>query len=230
MNERTILERSLVSKWKFFLSWAVPLGLLGWCLPFIGQWSEEHLFDSMTKASKWLLMSESTYMLWLRPSLGVLIALWSSKLHFANQVKMEVTDAFVTISYEKRTSKLKRSEIAAVWLDINHMREIVFLNENGKEMYREFLPNMPKEKIREAFLQHNYPWKDEDPYYGKYVLWEEGTADVGELETISLTARQKYLKEGEYHKANKIQRQLGREGIMITDKGRKQYIRVVEKK
>lgn len=230
MNKCTILERSTTSKWIFFLIWSILLGLLGWYLPLISRWAIDHLFDSVGEGTVWFLISENTYMLWIRPVLGVLIALWASFVHFAHQVKIVITDDCIKISYEECKAELKRPDIAAIWLDLNNLREIVFLDAAGIELYREFLPNISTEKIRKAFLQHNYSWKNEDPYKGEYVLWEKDYPGIGKLEEISLTAREKYLKEGEYHKANKIQRKLGREGIMITDKGKRQYIRVVKKK
>lgn len=230
MGKRTKLERTTTSKWSFFLFWTILFGLFGWFTPVLTLWVEKHLFDFVNGWLEWVLTSENTWMLWIRPTVGVLIGGLISRHNFSQQVKMELTDDQVKIEYNEQKAELKRQDIAAVWLELRDYREIVFLDADGVELYREYLPNVPLSVIRGAFIRHHYPWKDQDPYAGEYVLWTEDDPAIGELENISLSAREKALKEGEYWRANQTKRQLGRMGILIYDKGKKQHIRVARKK
>lgn len=64
-------------------------------------WVEKRLFDSLDGWIEWVLTSENTWMLWIRPTIGVQIGVLISRYNFSHQENIELTDEQVKFAYNE---------------------------------------------------------------------------------------------------------------------------------
>ncbi|KAB8127930.1 50S ribosomal protein L29, partial [Gracilibacillus oryzae] len=98
--------------------------------------------------------------------------------------------------------------------------------EEGLELFRG-QPDYKKSRVIEAFTQHRYPWKENDPFEDQYQRWVAAHPDFPQNVNALLSAREQALIDEEKKEAEELRKDLVNLGVVIRDKGKRQYVRMV---
>lgn len=198
--------------------------VIGWFIPVIAEWI---LKLPIVPMEKLIIMISSLNHFWVSivaTIIGVIVGLVFSMIVFSETLKVIVSDHQLKLTMKDVEKVIEKKEIAAIYIE---NKNLVVLGQSGQELYRElFEPKL--EVVREAFLRHSYPWKEEDPFTDQYKRWvvehPDFPADINAL----LNARERALKEDNKEEAKHLRKDLAQVGIVIRDEKKAQYVRIID--
>lgn len=201
----------------------IVLGTIGWFLP--------KLFDFIKRIpfffdSKAIQLLESFNPFWVSIILmfvGVVIGVFLALTIYSEALKMNISDHEILINKDDKEKTIQKSEIKAIFMEDN---EVVITDHKGQELLSE-KTDIKKEKIREIFLYHHYPWCEQDPYVNEFNLWTLEDHTLGEKVNSILYERRKAIREGDKKKAKNLKMDLNELGVVVKDQGENQYVRKV---
>lgn len=129
---------------------------------------------------------------------------------------MNISDHEILINKDDKEKTIQKSEIKAIFMEDN---EVVITDHKGQELLSE-KTDIKKEKIREIFLYHHYPWCEQDPYVNEFNLWTLEDHTLGEKVNSILYERRKAIREGDKKKAKNLKMDLNELGVVVKDQGR----------
>lgn len=205
----------------FAVLFPVVLGTIGWFLP--------RLIDLVKKIplftdSKVIVLLDSFNPFWVSIVLmiiGVIIGVLLSLTVYSEALKMSIRDTEILINKDDKEKRITKSDVKAVFME-DHT--VVITGKKGQELLRE-KTDIKKEKVREGFLYHHYPWSEQDPYADDYKLWTLEDRTVGDNVNAILYERRKAIREGDKKKIKHLRMDLNELGFVVKDKGEDQYIR-----
>jgi flagellar motor component MotA len=117
----------------------------------------------------------------------------------------------------------KKKEISAVYME---NKNLVVLGQSNNELYREVLESKLG-FVREAFHQHWYPWKDEDPFISQYQRWVLDHPDFPSKINKLLVVRERAIKEDKKKDAKYLREDLSKLGVVISDERNDHSVRFI---
>lgn len=129
-------------------------------------------------------------------------------------------DAAVLARADSPARSVARGDVAAVFTD---GKALVLQGADGAEHARE-VSDLRAADLRAAFTGHGYPWRDDDPYAGRFRLWVPDLAGLPEGANALLAARAKALKKHEAEESAVLLAELHRLGVVVrVEKGRQYW-------
>lgn len=205
----------------FAVLFPIVLGTIGWFLP--------RLLDFIIKIplfndSKVFVLLESLDPFWTSIVLmiiGVIIGGLLSLTVYSEALKMSIRDKEILINKDDKEIRIKNSDVKEIFMDDS---TVVITGNKGQELLRE-KTDIKKVIIREKFLNHHYPWSEQDPYADQYKLWTLEDRTVGDNVYAILYERRNAIRERDKKKIKHLRMDLNELGIVVKDKGEVQYIR-----
>ena len=165
----------------------------------------------------------------LSPGLGTIVALAAgavlglvlAALVDRESLTVRLTGTEVLLTRPGTTRAVPRGEVAVAFRDRD---QLVLLGRTGRELAREPC-HLAAPRLRAAFAQHGVPWVDDDPYRAAYRRWVPGLPDVPAAADAIFAARQQAVEAGDDGDRRELREELGRLGIVVRDRGRRQYWR-----
>ncbi|SER68246.1 hypothetical protein SAMN04487944_10842 [Gracilibacillus ureilyticus] len=222
MNNETVLYLTAGEKALIIIAPPVLGGLLGWFVPSVAEWVITLPFIPFQGVLEWIASVESEWVSVLPVMIGVIVGIIFTYYVFTESLKITIRDEEVNLSVKNNRQNIKKRELSSVYMDGKYL---VFLNKHGEELYRG-RPESKKELVIEAFSQYEYPWEDRDPYEDHYQRWVRDHPDYSRHVNALLAAREKALKDLETKEAEVLRKDLADLGIVIRDKGKRQYVRM----
>lgn len=199
------------------------LGLiLGYFLPAIAEWAAGLPWFPFQGPLELVASVHGKWITIVTTFIGLVAGMWLSDLVIKESLFITVTDDEVVLKIKGSVQRFSRSDIAAMFID---GKNLVLLGNAGQELAREPYESTPA-KIADTFVKHGYPWSFAgDPYETEYRLWVDDTPDLPPALNALLRAREQALQKEDVESAREIQREAGKLGIMVRDRGKFQYWR-----
>src|SRR5690625_5023043 len=202
----------------------IILGTVGWFNPKLLDFVKRISFFSDSKVIQLLELFNPFWMSMFLMFVGIVIGVLLSVTVYSEALKMNISDREVLINIDDNETIISKSEVKAIFMESN---EVVIIGNKGQEILRE-KTDIKKEKIREIFLYHHYPWCEQDPYIDEYKLWTLQDHSLGENINSLLYERRNAIREEDKKKAKNLKMDLNELGIVVKDHGENQYIRSVQ--
>src|SRR5699024_9560355 len=106
-------------------------------------------------------------------------------------------------------------------------RTVVITGNKDQELLRE-KTDIQRNKIREIFLYHGYPWREKDPYENDFIRWTLDDTTLGKKVNAILYERRNAVREDDKKKAKHLKNDLSELGIVVKDQNKDQYVRKVQ--
>lgn len=203
----------------------IVLGTIGWFLPKLFDFIKRISFFSDSKAIQLLESFNPFWVSIILMFVGVVIGVFLALTIYSEALKMNISDHEILINKDDKEKTIQKSEIKAIFMEDN---EVVITDHKGQELLSE-KTDIKKEKIREIFLYHHYPWCEQDPYVNEFNLWTLEDHTLGEKVNSILYERRKAIREGDKKKAKNLRMDLNELGVVVKDQGEDQYIRSIQK-
>lgn len=226
MENKTVVGLTMTDKLILIIVTPIVGALLGWFIKIIASWLLKIPFIPFEPLWEWVVAWDSVWVPVIGAVVGIIAGVLFVFYAFSVILKMTITDQDVTLVYNDKEEKLQKKDISAIFLD---GKEIVFLGNHGQELYRRETDNK-KQAIAEAFQQHFFPWKDEDPYANQYHRWVPDHPDFPAAVNTLLAARERVIQEGNEKEIDILRRDLAAEGVVIRDQDGHQYVRLARGK
>ncbi|AST94740.1 MULTISPECIES: YqeB family protein [Bacillaceae] len=201
----------------------IVLGTIGWFLPKLFDFIKRISFFSDSKAIQLLESFNPFWVSIILMFVGVVIGVFLALTIYSEALKMNISDHEILINKDDKEKTIQKSEIKAIFMEDN---EVVITDHKGQELLSE-KTDIKKEKIREIFLYHHYPWCEQDPYVNEFNLWTLEDHTLGEKVNSILYERRKAIREGDKKKAKNLKMDLNELGVVVKDQGENQYVRKV---
>ncbi|GGB54095.1 hypothetical protein F3157_14675 [Virgibacillus dakarensis] len=201
----------------------IVLGTIGWFLPKLLDFVKRISFFSDSKVIQLLDSFNPFWVSIILMFVGVVIGVLLSLTVYSEALKMSISDQEILINKDEKEKTIRKSEIKEIFMEDN---EIVITGNKGQELLSE-KTDIKKEKIREIFLQHHYPWSEQDPYVDEFVLWTLEDNTFGEKINAILYKRRNAIREGDKKKAKNLKVDLNELGVVVKDQSDNQYVRKI---
>lgn len=156
---------------------------------------------------------------------GALIGLGFAGLLAQERLTVRVDEGEAVLSSGRAAKEFPRSEIGSVFVERGHL---VLLDPTGGELARR-KSGLDRFALRDAFKQHGHPWRDSDPYAGRYRLWTEDVPELSLRANQLLAERDQALRNRNTKRAELLRAELTERGIVLRDGHKKQYWRATDR-
>jgi hypothetical protein len=142
----------------------------------------------------------------------------------AHDESLEVTvDAdHVQLGVSGRARWIARADVDGVLRD---GRDLVLLDCRGAELDRRRASDLPGGRLRSAFVDHGYPWRDDPAYGAGFATWVDGRPDLSAAVHLLLRERARAVERKDVDTAADLGAQLRSHGISVRDRDGRQEIR-----
>jgi hypothetical protein len=154
--------------------------------------------------------------------LGIVAGVWLAGAARQEGPEVTVDGDHVRIAAADRDRWIDRTDVGAVLRD---GRELVLLDDRGAELDRAKVSDLPATRLRAAFVDRGYPWRDDPSYGAGFGTWVDGHPDVPAAAHALLRERGRALERKEAAAAADLRGQLRAHGIAVRDRAGKQQIR-----
>lgn len=202
----------------------IVLGMIGWFLPKLLEFIKRIPIFSDQKVIELLLSFNLFWVSIILMSVGGIIGVLLSLTVYSEALKMIVGDQEILINKDDKEKKIRKSEIKNIFMEAN---TVVITGNKGQELLSE-KTDVKKEKIRDIFLNHHYPWSEQDPYVDQFNLWTLEDHTFGKNAYDILYDRRNAIREGDKKKAKNLKMDLNELGIIVKDQGEDQYVRKIQ--
>ncbi|MCC3374241.1 DUF308 domain-containing protein [Cohnella sp. REN36] len=199
------------------------LGLiLGYFVPAIADWAASLPWFPFQGPLKLIASIQAGWTVIVTAFLGLIAGVWLTNEAIKDSLVITISDDEATLSIKSTKISFSKPDIASVFMD---GKQLVLIGRNGLELARESFDSTPA-PIADAFIGHGYPWSPEgDPFEADYRLWVKNTPDLPPALNALMKAREQALLGKDAESAKEIQREAGKLGVSIRDKGKFQYWR-----
>ncbi|MCC2251797.1 hypothetical protein JUJ52_17780 [Virgibacillus sp. AGTR] len=224
LNEETVLGLKRFDKLFIIVISITVGGLLGWFIPVIIDWVLKLPFVPMEGIISIIDSLNHFWVSVVATIVGVIAGIAFIVYVFHVTLKVKVSDKQITLILGEMRRDINKQAISAIFME---NKTLIILGENSKEIFREDL-EVKKEEAKGAFLYYGYPWKNEDPFIKDYQRWELGNNQYPSDINSILYARERALKEDNEEEAKQLREDLAKLGVVIQDKQKAQYIRLIK--
>ncbi|WP_018218697.1 YqeB family protein [Salinispora vitiensis] len=194
---------------------------LGLGLPWIARWAADLPWAPFQGPLKIVASLDLRWgaLIGLVAGLGIGVAL--AVVTVRDALRVTVASDAVTIEKSGTSRQVARPAVSAVFLD---GKRLVVIDNASREIVRDEV-DAKRDRIEQAFRQHEYPWQKDDPYADAFQRWVPGTPDLpGAVDTI-FVAREKALRENDTEDADDLRAELVKKGYVVRDQKARQYWR-----
>ena len=223
MNNTSTIGMGFLEKWIAAL-FPFVFGTIGWYLPKLLESAKRIPFFSDSKVIKLLLSFSPFWASMILMIAGGVIGVLLSLTVCSEALKMSIRDQEIRINKDNIEKRISKSEIKEIFMEDNI---VVITGTKGQELLSE-KTDIKKEKIREIFLYHHYPWSEQDPYKDEFNLWTLDDHACGENANAILYERRNAIREGDKKKATNLKMDLRELGIVVKNQGEDQYVRKIK--
>jgi len=202
----------------------VVLGTIGWFLPKLLELVKRIPIFSDSNVIKLLNSFNPFWVSIILMFVGGVIGILLSLTIYSEALKMNVNNQEVMINKDDKEKRIRKSEIKEIFVEDN---TIVIIGNKGQELLSE-KTDIKRNKIKEIFLYHHYPWSEQDPYVDEFALWTLEDNTFGEKANAILYERRNAIREGEKKKVKNLKKDLSELGIVVKDRNEDQYVRKVQ--
>lgn len=154
--------------------------------------------------------------------IGIIAGFILSIIIFNESLNIFIDDTKIKLVIKEEETIISKNMVSAIFIE---EKQLKLLDNDGKEIFSRVI-DIPTEKVKDAFLSHFYPWKNEDPYKSCFQLWRLNEEMVlGETIQSILYSRRLSLREKDEKKANQLKTDLNELGVIVKDRGEEQLIR-----
>ncbi|MEV0051778.1 hypothetical protein AB0H34_14905 [Saccharopolyspora shandongensis] len=153
--------------------------------------------------------------------IGLIIGLGFAGLMAQERLTVTVEPERVTLAVGSSAQHIARDEIGSVFLDRKYL---VVLDGSGAEQARQ-PSDLDWTKLRRAFVEHGYPWREKDPFAGHYALWVEDAPELPLRINALMAARERALRKRDGKEAAVLRTELAQHGILVRDEKKRQFWR-----
>lgn len=225
-DNKTVLGLNKLDKTIIILVPIVLGGLIGWFIPVIANWLLKLPAVPWEKLIKLIASSNSIWVSVIAMIIGIIVGIFLTLVIFAESLEVTITDEKLQVKLDDKVKIFDKKEISAIYVE---NKQLIILGKTSNELYREHM-DTKIDKVREAFNDYSYPWKEKDPFEHEYQRWVPGHPDFPERVNALLNAREHALKEDEKKEAKQLREDLAQLGVVIQDKNNAQYARLVQDK
>jgi hypothetical protein len=220
MKNTSTIGMGFLEKWIAVL-FPIVLGTIGWFLPKLLDFVKRISFFSDSKVIQLLDSFDPFWVSIILMFVGIVIGVLLALTVYSEALKMSISDQEILINKDDKEKTIRKSEVKEIFMEAN---KVVITGNKGQELLSENT-DMKKEKIREIFLHHHYPWCEQDPYVDEFILWTLEDSSFGENANSILYERRNAIREGDKKKAKNLKLDLNELGVVVKDQGEGQYVR-----
>lgn len=218
----TTVARSAWAQGALYAAAATLLAGVGWLLDPLANWLVGLKWAPMRGPAELLVSVPEP---WLTIGLIAVGALAGTALIFFDsleQVSVTVSGERVILKRPGHVQEIVREQVGHVFREEDRL---VLLGPAGEEIAREKC-DLNVRRLAAAFTEHGYTWADGDPYEDEFRIWVPKTPELPDLANALLAARAEAMKSSDSGDSVKeLRRELARIGIVVRDKGSRQYWR-----
>ncbi len=126
-------------------------------LPVVARWVEERGVP-FPGPLQLLASFDSDWLVWGRPLIGLLVGLVAGLLIAHHEPVLHITRESVLVEKGSDRRRIRRADVAGVFREGG---TLVIETEQGRRLYEGGVDGS-REKVRAAFVDHGYPWENED--------------------------------------------------------------------
>ncbi|WP_369355967.1 hypothetical protein [Streptomyces sp. cg2] len=153
-------------------------------------------------------------------ALGLAAALYGQY----EELAVRVADDEVVLTRRAKPRAFPRERVDVAFRD---GKQLVLLGPDTAELAREGCTVSARD-LAEAFRAHGYHWADRDPHKDEFRRWVPDTPDLPVGANALFTARERALgKSNTAEEARELRDELARLGIVVRDKDKRQFWRLV---
>ncbi|WP_080875185.1 YqeB family protein [Oceanobacillus timonensis] len=223
MQNETVLGLTKLDKGIIIIGGPLLGAIIGWFIQIISSWLIKIPFVPFGPFFEWIVSWNSSWVSIIGVIVGLIAGILFALYAFSESLKMTITDQEVTMKRNDKEVNLQKRDISAIYMD---RKEIVVLGQKGEERYRS-QTDVKQPKIEAAFLEHRFPWKNQDPHHAEYQRWVPDQPDFPDSVNRLLAAREQALKEEDEKEAMILRKDIAAEGAIIRDEDKRQYVRMI---
>lgn len=213
----TVFERALI----LVIPTAIG-GIVGWFLPVIVSGLRRIPILSSNDLIMLIDSFHSFSVSVIAMIIGIIAGFILSIIIFNESLNIFIDDTKIKLVIKAEETIISKNMVSAIFIE---EKQLKLLDNEGKENFSREI-DIPTEKVKDAFLSHSYPWKNEDPYKSCFQLWRLNEEMVlGETIQSILYSRRLSLREKDEKKANQLKTDLNELGVIVKDRGEEQLIR-----
>lgn len=223
MHNETVL--GLTKSDKIILIIFPPLlgALVGWFLPTLAGWAAKIPFIPFGGPLEWISEADNNWIPFIGLIIGLIAGIFFTMYAFYESLKITIANQELKLNILGKNETLTKNQISAAFAE---GKQLVLLGKEGMELFRGEIEEK-KDIMEEAFKQHGYPWKAEDPFKTDYQRWVVNHPDVPSHVNTLLSARERALKNDQKAEAEALRKDLAQLGVIIRDEEKRQYIRII---
>lgn len=220
-NKHTLLNFSKTDKMILWIGFPLAGLVFGWFLPSIAKWGSSLPWVPFQGPLKLIASYNGAWVGFITLILGLIAGIALTLLTFHESLEISIYDNKVILKLRNEEITLKKNDISLVFMD---EKQLVLLDSNEKEIFR-YKQELKKNKVREAFLKHHYPWNDEDQFKEDFKKWVVDCPDLSPAANALLKARKIAIEKGEDEEIFQLAKELWKLRVSVKEKDKKQYYR-----
>lgn len=132
---------------------------------------------------------------------------------------------YILIDIFDKKTKILKSDIESIFKE---KKKLVIIDINGLEFLRENTDYSPG-RLKDVFQKYHYPWVKNDPHSGEFFEWSTDHTDLNERANDILYNRRQAMRADEEKTVKNLRQDLMEIGIVVKDKGDRQYVRITDR-
>ncbi|WP_141579000.1 hypothetical protein [Actinomadura sp. WMMA1423] len=218
----TTLARPVWAWAVLYITAAALAAGLGWLVRVFANWLASLEWAPMRGPARLLVSIPEPWLTAGLVALGAVAGLGLIFFDSLEQVSVGVAGDRVVLKRPGHVQEITRDRIGPVFRDRDHL---VLLGRRGEEIAREKC-DLSVRELAAAFTGHGYAWTDGDPYLDDFRPWVPKTPDLSEHANSLLKVRAEAMEgSGSAEVVKELRRELARIGVVVRDKGKRQYWR-----
>src|SRR5699024_8401976 len=98
---------------------------------------------------------------------GGVIGILFSLTIYSEALKMSINNQEILIDKDDKKRGIEKNQVKEIFMEDN---TVVIIGNKSQELLSE-KTDVKRNKIREIFLYHHYPWSEQDPYVDEFNIW-----------------------------------------------------------
>ncbi|AKG72861.1 YqeB family protein [Salinicoccus halodurans] len=206
---------------------AIPiiLSIVSYFLPSLLLLIQEIPFLSDNQLVNFITGLESAWIRWVLAGIGFIAGILLSLYIYTEILKIEVYRDYILIDIFDKKTKILKSDIESIFKE---KKKLVIIDINGLEFLRENTDYSPG-RLKDVFQKYHYPWVKNDPHSGEFFEWSTDHTDLNERANDILYNRRQAMRADEEKTVKNLRQDLMEIGIVVKDKGDRQYVRITDR-
>lgn len=222
MNENhTLLNFSKTDKVILWIGFPLIGLVLGWFLPSIAKWSSSLPWVPFQGPLKLIASYHGVWVGLITLILGLIAGITLTFMSFHESLEISIYDDRVRLKLRNEEMILEKKDISLVFLD---RKQLVLLGNDEKEIFR-YKQELNKNTVGAAFLKHNYPWSDSEPFKEDFKKWVVDCPDLSPAANALLKAREIAMDNGDDKEAFQLAKELWKLRVSVKEYDDRQYYR-----